>query len=91
MEEGDRGTLLPGLRERTFGNKVVKETTFRVIRSQVEQTQTLGVSVHFCYSPVNLCRDYISIMESAEQANGTGEGKSQKEVVVIEIVPNISH
>lgn len=28
MEEGDCDTLLAGLKERTFGDKVVKKTTF---------------------------------------------------------------
>lgn len=28
VEEGDCGTLLPGLGERTFGNRVVEKTAF---------------------------------------------------------------
>lgn len=77
VEEGDCGALPPGLRERTFGDEVVKEATLGQSECRWSRHKSLG-SLDTCYALVTLCRELLLVKASVGQAQGCRWGEPRE-------------
>lgn len=69
VEGGDSGALLPGLRERTFGDEVAEEATLGQSERRWSRRKSLG-SLDTCHSLATLCGGLLLVRASVGQAQG---------------------